>query len=555
MVAGMHFAKVISITAYWRYVANLWPMLLIFALVQLTMRLTGNSASIGLPVWISVLDFFLFLVNFGAASMWAQMPAAKCAEGLAAQSIRHHKSMETMMSELPLRALKAFAVSGIVYATYLMILMTVAAAINGVSLTPRMLLALGISFYFTTVVLAPSLGVANTIDYATRLRHRLADIGIFTGDLAGTKPPRILIGSVRRPWMVFTVTGFLPTSLLALYVYMALGVGDEMEQRFIIAQALVLFMASVLAGIYLVNTISNVLKLVTGELAKGVAHLRQGRFDGRVPVLMDDEMGELARGLNTALKGLQEREDMKDTLRIAAEIQLGLLPSQPPSLDHYSIHGFQQSCFAIGGDYFDHIPLPNGSYWLVIADVTGKGFPAALTVANLQAMLHALAASHPKIRDAAAYINTALCNTMTGGRFVTLFMAELHPADHQMLWLNAGHMPILVARGKEIISLNATSPPMGLTPDTEFQAHRRSLRVDDTFMCYTDGVIEARHKSGDRMFGEVRLREWFLQHQDEPLDELPAKLMGEMKEFGNEDQEDDITLLFLRREDGHETPH
>ncbi|MDX8411671.1 MAG: SpoIIE family protein phosphatase, partial [Mariprofundaceae bacterium] len=436
MVAGMHFSRVISITAYWRYLVNLWPLLLIFALVQLTMRLTGNSASIGLPVWITGVDLMLFLINFGVASMWAQMPAAKCAAGLTAQSRRHHQTMETMMAELPLRALKAFSVSGIIYATYLMGLMTVAASVNEVVLSPRMLLALGISFYFTTVVLAPAVGVANTIDYATRLRRRLASIGVFVGDLASAKKPRILVGSVRRPWMVFTVTGFLPTSLLAMYVYMALGVADAMEQRFIIAQALVLFVASLLAGIYLVYTISNVLKVVTGELAKGLDHLRQGRFDGRVPVLMDDEMGELACGLNTALKGLQEREDLKDTLKIAAEIQQGLQPSQPPQLDDYSIRGFQKSCFAIGGDYYDHILLPNGSYWLVIADVTGKGFPAALTVANLQAMLHALAASHPKLKDAAAYINTALCNTMTGGRFVTIFMAELHPADHHMLWLN-----------------------------------------------------------------------------------------------------------------------
>ncbi len=533
----------------WRYALTMWPLLLIFAVVQLTMRLTGNSASIGLPLWASAVDMVFFLICFGIAGYWIHWPVASLGRRMQASSLRHHKLLESVMVEQPWRALKGLALTGMLYGTFLMAMVSIAAAVNEMPLTPRMLLALGLCFYSTAAVLAPALGVARTISYTTRLRRRFVDQGIFAGDLGGNRSMPVLTGSARRPWLVFCVTGLLPASLLSVYVYLALGVSDAVEQRFIISQALALFAAAILSGIYLTHTISGTLKLVTKELANGLAYLRQGNFGGRVPVLTDDDLGELARGLNTALEGLQEREDLKDTLKIATEIQQGLLPRKAPHIPGYELYGFQQSCYSVGGDYYDHVAVTGGSYWLIVADVAGKGYPAALTVANLQAMLHALAASKAGLADAAGYINGALCKSMRGGRFVSLFLAELRTGVHELSWINAGHVPPLLISEGRLRALEASAPPMGLDEGLSYEANHEKFTPGDMMLAYSDGVTEARSRNGRDFFGEGRLADWLMAHHDLALEEVPELLLQAIERFGNEAREDDLTLLCLRRRD------
>ena len=535
--------------ASWRYIFSMWPLLLIFALVQLTMRLTGNSASIGLSLWVSVVDLVVFLTCFGLAAFWIHWPLSRLGKRMDGQGQRHHKALESLMAEQPWRALKVLSLTGMLYGTYLVALILVAAAVNEVLLTPRMILALGVCFYFTTGVLAPALGVAKTIAYATQLRQRLASFGFFSGGLEGAKPLRALTGSARRPWLVFFVTGLFPTTLLALYVYLALGVNDPVEQQFIISQALVLFVAAMLSGIYLTHTISSTLALVTKELASGLAALQHGNFGGKVPVLTDDDLGELARGLNTALNGLQERDDLKGTLEIAAEIQQGILPLEAPHIPGYELRGFQKSCYSVGGDYYDHIQVTPGTFWLIVADVAGKGYPAALTVANLQAMLHALAASRSGLREATGYINNALCKNMRGGRFVSLFMAELRAGVDDFAWVNAGHVPPLLFSCGNMRALEASAPPMGLNEGLAYEINHERLVAGDAILAYSDGVTEARERNGKGVFGEKRLVEWFEANHAEPLDQMPKALMETIEAFGHMAREDDLTLLGLRRRD------
>ncbi len=531
----------------WRYVFSLWPLLLIFAFAQLIMHLTGNSAAIGLPLWLSALDFVFFLLCFGITGLWVHWPVARLGRRLEVGTPRHQRVLESLMSEQPWRALKGFTLTGVLYGTFLMALVTIAAAVNGVQLTLRMIVALGLCFYFSTIVLIPALSVVKTIAYTTRLRRKLSVQGVFAGDLEDNRPTRALTGSARRSWLVFFVTGLLPASVLALYVYLALGVSDVAEQHFIIAQALVLFATTILSGIYLTHAISDTLKLVTRELSMGLAHLRQGNFSGRVPVLTDDDLGELARGLNTALEGLQEREDLKDTLKIASEIQQGLLPRKAPSIPGYELYGFQQSCYSVGGDYYDHIAVTGNSFWLIVADVAGKGYPAALTVANLQAMLHALAASKAGLADAARYINDALHANMRGGRFVSVFLAELRSGVHVLEWINAGHVPPLLICGGKLHGLEASAPPMGLNAGMSYELNHAKFAPGDMMLAYSDGVTEARGKDGREMFGEGRLADWLMANHDKSLEDMPGSLLRTMEAFGNMAREDDLTLLCLRR--------
>ena len=127
------------------------------------------------------------------------------------------------------------------------------------------------------------------------------------------------------------------------------------------------------------------------------------------------------------LKGLQERDDLKDTLRIAAETQKKLLPKEKPSLPGFAFQAFQQSCYDVGGDFYDFIELDDGRLWLVVADVAGKGYPAALTVANMHAMLHTLASSGQAFDQIPAYTNHALMSILTRGRFRNRFHGRALP--------------------------------------------------------------------------------------------------------------------------------
>jgi len=530
------------------YLIWLWPLFFVFLIAQVAMRLTGNTAAMGIPTWVSLLDFGIYISLFTTAAIWAQRPLAQWGKRLTADDARHARSAELVMSALPWRALKAFVIAGVLFSTYLMLLMEITSAVHGVQISLRVSGALGLTFYFGLAVVTPALAGAQSISYSAMIRRHLASKGFFLSNLETGQPMHATTNVAVRPWVIYVVTGLLPTTLLALFVLLALGVKDEIERDFIFSQSIVLFTTALLAGCYIVFSTSRTLKIVAAELLSGLALLRRGEFRERVPVMIDDEFGMLARGLNTALEGLQEREDLKDSLRIAVEIQQGLLPRQAPPVSGYDMLGFQQSCYAVGGDFFDYILLPDNRLWLVIADVSGKGYPAALTVANLQAMLHVLAAHTVPLAEAASYINATLCKTTVGGRFVTLFIAMLDIEDGSLSWLNAGHMPSIFSRNGEIVTLPASSPPMGLTPDMKFKVQRERMAPGDVLFAYTDGVTDTLDRAGKEMFGSGRLSNWFSEHRFDPLPRMRDSLVAALAGFGKVANEDDMTILCLRRE-------
>jgi len=536
-----------------RYMARLWPLALLFVVAQIVMRLSGSSGLLGLPHWLSLLDFIIFILVFGCAAVWVYWPMV-ILERRGKERSRQGRMVGTVMAHLPLRSLKGFIVAGVCYASYLLlILLGTAAAGGGSILTPHAIISLAMPIYFSMAVLIPSIAFATTVRHELDLRLTLGHRETFPIDIKELHSLHYFTDSSRRPWLVFFVTGLVPTSLLAIQAWMVAASSQPVEQHFIAAQGLVLFVVHILASTYLIFLVSQSLKLVIMELAKGLEFMRQGNFGGRVPVLVDDDLGELAKGLNTALQGLQEREDLKDSLKIATEIQQGLLPGAPPDVPGYAFCAFEQSCYSVGGDYYDFITFPDGRIWLLIADVAGKGYPSALTVANLQAMLHVLAAENVPFDKAVDYINKALCQTLAGGRFVTLFMAKLQPRSHSLLWLNAGHVPPMLLTESGIERLHASTPPLGMMPEIAINPQRIDLRPGDRLFAYTDGVTEAHGAKGSgvngEMFGDQRLADWLNSHRHSSLKDLPEQLLKTLKLFGQDAQEDDITLLCLQRED------
>jgi len=534
----------------WRFITVLWPLLVVFTIAQWVMRVFGNSAAIIIPWWLSLIDLLVFIAVFVGAAVWVYEPLKRAQEWLDKPTRRTQNYLEQGISLLPKRAFKGFFIAGLCCGIYLVIVLNVGAAVSGVVLTPPMFIALALSLLYGAGVLAPSMALSMTLAYSVALRDYLATKGLFLHGLNDDYSKVLHWNKIsRRPWVIFFITSALPASILAFFVYLILGADTAYEQQFILLQAGVLFVLLMLAGAWLVFTVGKLLKQVMASFSIGLERMRQGQYDGYVPVLSDDEFGVLAKGMNTAFAGLREREELKHGLEIAEEIHHAMLPVVVPEITGYQLLGFEQSCEAVGGDYYDHIVLPDGRIWLVLADVAGKGYPAALTVANLRAMLHALAHLEMPFEKAAEYINNTLCETLTGGRFVTLFLAKLQPESNSLLWLNAGHVPALLCRNGELEALEASSPPMGLQPDLNFEVSEYKFKKADTLLVYSDGVTEARDFDSDEMFGEARVKQWFMEQGNSNVEMLSQGLQNELQDFGKLAADDDVTMLWLKRDE------
>ncbi|MDX8401479.1 MAG: SpoIIE family protein phosphatase [Mariprofundaceae bacterium] len=536
--------RVLRSGLYWRHLLRLFPLLVMLAIGQGVMRLGGNSAALGIGWGVTALDTTVFLLVFMLAACWVVSPLARVTDGMA--GARRPLMVESWIQLWPLRALRGYLAAGLVFALWVMGAVGVASAVHGFPWSWPSALAFGFSVLFGAGVLAPALAVSATVAHAVGLRAQLARKGLFTGGLDGRGRRGALTDASRRPWLVFAVTGLIPTTLLSLFVVLALWSGGA-EERFVLAQAMVVLAMSLAASVHLVWTLSHTLGRVARELDRGLRHLAEGRFDARVPVLTEDELGDLARGLNTAMAGLAERARLEGSLAIAGEIQRGLLPDHDPEIPGWQVSGLQRSCFAVGGDYWHHLPLEDGRWWLLVADVSGKGYPAALTMANLQAMLQGLARLNFPVEEALAYLNDALCENLTGGRFVTLFLGKLQPESHSLVWVNAGHVPPLLASAKGVRRLEASAPPLGMAPDLRFTVGQETLAPGDVLLACTDGVTEARNAQGE-MFGD-RLPKWLAAHRDLPAARLCEALADAVTRFTDGGPDDDLTVLCARREE------
>lgn len=250
---------------------------------------------------------------------------------------------------------------------------------------------------------------------------------------------------------------------------------------------------------------------------------------------------------------LQEEEKALSRFRTemehAATIQRDLLPVRPPAIEGYDIDGRMIPAQMVGGDYYDYFPLDDGRIGLVIADVSGKGIPAALFMAVCRTLLHASAREHHSPADCLSSMNSALTSANTTLMFATMFYAVLDPASGRLEYSSAGHnLPLLVRREGSVQFVPRTEGMMlGFLDDVEFTQHAVDLSPGDALILYTDGVTEAMDNC-DEQYGERRL-ESLLRPLPSPsasgiLDHI---LRDVQKHAGLTPQSDDITLMGVVR--------
>jgi serine phosphatase RsbU (regulator of sigma subunit)/pSer/pThr/pTyr-binding forkhead associated (FHA) protein len=238
-------------------------------------------------------------------------------------------------------------------------------------------------------------------------------------------------------------------------------------------------------------------------------------------------------------------------LKVAHDIQKGFLPAGPPELEGYSFFDYYQPANILGGDYFDYIPLEDGRMAVVLADVSGKGIPAALLVAKLNSEIRYCLAGLREPAEVMRRLNRVFCESRWESQFITMVLAVLDPEKHEVVLTNAGHMsPILRnERGvRDVLSLDDGGLPLGVTEDAEYEEHRVALAVGDHLVLFSDGITEAMNSEG-ALYDKSRLQE-ILRIGSTGATKLGWRIIDDVKRFaGNQTQSDDICLTCFGRVD------
>jgi phosphoserine phosphatase RsbU/P len=229
----------------------------------------------------------------------------------------------------------------------------------------------------------------------------------------------------------------------------------------------------------------------------------------------------------------------------ARAIQEGFLPKEIPQLDGYEIASAWQSARVVGGDYFDVLSFEHGALGICIADVAGKGMPAALLMSNLQAAVRGLAAPDIAPADLCTRLNFLLCRNMARDRFITFFYGLLDGPTGTLRYVNAGHNPpVVMHRDGTHERLTEGGIVLGAFPNQSFQNGSVKLESGDRLVLYTDGVTEAAN-SEDEEFGDARLIQVLTENRAGSAQLLQTEILASAAQFCANRWQDDATLLVL----------
>jgi len=243
-----------------------------------------------------------------------------------------------------------------------------------------------------------------------------------------------------------------------------------------------------------------------------------------------------------------EKQRMEEELKIAHKIQQGLLPKSIPDIPNYQLAARTIPSRQVGGDYFDIVQLDDHRYLLVIADVSGKGTPAALLMSNLQATIRALAPLDITIADATARVNDLIYDNTSADNFITFFWAILNTKDNTFKYVNAGHNhPFYFQADGSVRRLDKGGMILGVMRSLSTYEHETiALQPGDTIVTFTDGVSEAMNPYNEE-YGEDRIALVVRNAAVESAGELLNTIFLSVDEFADPDkQTDDITALVVK---------
>jgi phosphoserine phosphatase RsbU/P len=242
-----------------------------------------------------------------------------------------------------------------------------------------------------------------------------------------------------------------------------------------------------------------------------------------------------------------EKQKMEEELEIARDIQQNLLPKEIPSYANIEVSAANLSSKQVGGDYYDVITLDEKSFCLAIADVSGKGVPAALLMANLQAFLKVICKHGMDLGEATAIINDLITENTMDGKFITFFWGIMDTEAKTFHYINAGHNPPLLIRNGKIMKLMKGGIILGVMKNFEpYESELIQLEKDDALILFTDGITEAKDKN-ENEYGDERLEMLALKSAGESAGIISSTIQHDVQHFAfNTLQSDDLTLVVVK---------
>lgn len=242
-------------------------------------------------------------------------------------------------------------------------------------------------------------------------------------------------------------------------------------------------------------------------------------------------------------------EELRRDVLMAEKIQLGLLPQDDPQVPGYDMAGSTTPARLVGGDYYDFIDLGDRRWAIALGDVSGKGLPASLLMANLQATLRGQAFLGNRCHDCMAWCNRLLFRNTPLDKFVTLFYGQIDTRSHVMTYCNAGHeQPFLFTESNGLQRLTTGGLAVGILEEFAYEDAIIHVHPGDILVIFSDGVTDMVNEN-EEPFGEDRLCALLEQTKDQPAAEMIAAVHKDLAEFaGKMPPFDDVTLVVVKRD-------
>src|SRR5229473_50069 len=244
----------------------------------------------------------------------------------------------------------------------------------------------------------------------------------------------------------------------------------------------------------------------------------------------------------------RQRDDLIHDVELAAQVQRLFLPVDKPSIEGLEIAGMMRPARGVGGDYYDFIPINAHTIQFVIADVAGKGVPAALLMSATAASMQ-LEANHDRnMLEIVGRLNAGIHSVSDGERYVTLLLAEIDARKRTLRYVNCGHNPALLFRANTgtLTHMDSSCPPIGLSPDEICDLASADLIAGDVLIFYTDGITEAENQLGEE-FGLERLSAVVLGGSSLSAEELTINIFNSATNFcGDVGFHDDVTIVVVK---------
>jgi sigma-B regulation protein RsbU (phosphoserine phosphatase) len=248
----------------------------------------------------------------------------------------------------------------------------------------------------------------------------------------------------------------------------------------------------------------------------------------------------------------QESRWLEEELVMAQKIQASLLPQSLPDNTRFQVAAHAEASRPIGGDFYDHLPIDEDRFGLIIADACGKGLPAAMLISQIQAIVKNEVHHGSSIRQTMQNLNRHVRRYGSSRRFVTMFYGSFDDRAGILEFANAGHHPpILLRKNGEVEFLKTTGPALNIIPDSDYQIQAVRIKPGDAVLFYTDGVTETMNGAREE-FGEQRLLDLFIRHRRRSAQDIIRSIIDELSSFcGSAVLPDDRTLMVMKvLEDG-----